>query len=481
MSPDNAVPKRIIRQIPETEENIKLKHMIIMLELCRESDEKLWKQLLLLQLDDVKTLNGGESRKMKNKSEENAIMNHDIDYEIYQYVNQQAESYIPLGELLAQRNLSYDSAKHKTAGFREKYHQLQHDYHIRNQNVVMLCLDLMTRMEQLPGNQDLEYLYFCTVTDAGLLNEINLGGHSEEQCIRNYISQKERVQELMDFMQMQSQYQEKFKQLRKNLKKIIPGEKTDCMQEFELLYKLTLQHTFLYRADKKQSYYDNLHSLLMHLNSNQQLKSVKPYLIFAVLSRKHGMMLNREHFIPNLQTVFQYQDYQIHADNGKNFNYYVSYLELYDHLRRFYQDDSDIDSALCDFCFANASPLSEFYYQHCRGDCEIPINLKQKVLELKAFSFPQLFRYDDYLYYDIQEFETKHSEIYQIWEKTADTELTAKVLKLLGENTGISSCISELPYGQKYPRFAELFLFQISEMALDKQMTDFAQKIIMLS
>ncbi len=401
-------------------------------------------------------------------------MNYDIDYEIYQYINQQAENYIPLEELLSQQNLTYDTALQKMAESKEKYHFLLGKYHIRNQNLASLCCDLAEKINQFPENQELQYLYFCILTDTGLLNPISADEQTEEQAIRNYIRQKEKIQELTDFMKIQAECKEKLKRLKANLKKLESIENNDSKQEFELLYELTIQHTFLYGANKNQIYRENLQSLLTYLNSNKNLKPIKPYVIFAVLSRKHGMMQNREHFMPNLKTAFQYQEYQIYTDNGKNFNLYQSYLELYDHLRRFYMQNPETDVTFCDFCFAKFSPLNEWYYENCQPDIEIPMNLKLKIQQLKALSFPMLYRYEDYSEYDISEFEAEHSEIWQIWETSIDSENS---IKAFCQGTKLSEILKNFPYYEKYPKYAELCFYESAENLLNEKMLNIAEKI----
>ncbi len=63
-----AVQKRTIKRLENIEEEkAKLNRMIFILELCRESDEELWKQLILLQLEDLKILKGREGNKIKNE------------------------------------------------------------------------------------------------------------------------------------------------------------------------------------------------------------------------------------------------------------------------------------------------------------------------------------------------------------------------------------------------------------------------------
>lgn len=62
-----AVPKKTIKRLEETEQCPELENMVIMLELCRESDEALWKKLILLQIDDMRILNGKEGQKIRNE------------------------------------------------------------------------------------------------------------------------------------------------------------------------------------------------------------------------------------------------------------------------------------------------------------------------------------------------------------------------------------------------------------------------------
>lgn len=394
------------------------------------------------------------------------MINYDADYEINQYIDQAADSYVSLKDLLLQHHMTYDEALQKTAEFREKYYGFLNQYAIKSENIVRLCYDLMAQIKHSPEDQDLQFLYFCTVTDTGLLSEYQTG----EQAIRNYFQQSEKVRELTDFLQTESKCKEQLQKVKLHLKKSDSMGNSDDSQEFQQLYELTTQHTFLYGAGKNSIYRDNLHSLLTHINQNEILKSIKPYLIFAILSRKHGMMQNREHFIPNLQTAFQYQEYQIYSDNGKNFNLYESYLELYDHLRRFYESDHTTNLSLCDYCFANFSPLSEWYYLYCQLNMDFPMNLKQKVDAAKALGFPMLYHYENYGDCDIEEFENTHDEICQIWDITIDAAMTERFLQLLYQNQDVSEIAGKLPYYEQYPRYAELFLYASAERLLTEQM-----------
>lgn len=235
---------------------------------------------------------------------------YDIDYEIYKYINEQADQCVELDELLKQNHLTFDEVKQKIKQVKEQFYSLISKYSISSQNLVATCYDLMERISQRSDNPDLQYLYFCVITDVGLLNKV-LGERTEEQEIRNYLRQRELIQELTEFLESQSKSIKKYQKLLEYLKKPIEIKNAECEEESDFLYHLTIQHTFLHDGIKNEVYKDNLKSLLIHINSDEKLKTIKPYIIFAVLARKTGMMQKRKHFMPNLKTIFQYQDYNI--------------------------------------------------------------------------------------------------------------------------------------------------------------------------
>lgn len=59
------VPKRIIKRIENMDENEELRIMKLTLELAKESDDELWKELILLHLDDMRILNSEDGERIK--------------------------------------------------------------------------------------------------------------------------------------------------------------------------------------------------------------------------------------------------------------------------------------------------------------------------------------------------------------------------------------------------------------------------------
>lgn len=66
------VPKRIIKRLADTEETEELRMTKLTLELAKESDDELWRALLLLHLDDLNILNSKEGERIRKKLERNS-------------------------------------------------------------------------------------------------------------------------------------------------------------------------------------------------------------------------------------------------------------------------------------------------------------------------------------------------------------------------------------------------------------------------
>lgn len=61
------VAKHTIKRIENTEENKEFHIMKLTLELAKESDDELWRKLIILYLDDLKILNGKDGNKIRKE------------------------------------------------------------------------------------------------------------------------------------------------------------------------------------------------------------------------------------------------------------------------------------------------------------------------------------------------------------------------------------------------------------------------------
>ena len=58
------------------------------------------------------------------------------------------------------------------------------------------------------------------------------------------------------------------------------------------------------------------------------------------------------------------ENYKIDKDNGKNFNNYLEYLQLYVGLCEYYSKYHNIARELSNYCFLKYSNLSNWYYSN---------------------------------------------------------------------------------------------------------------------
>lgn len=67
---------------------------------------------------------------------------YDIDYEIYKYINELADQYVELDELLKHNHLTFDEVQQCVKQFKEQFYSLLAEYSIGSQNLVETCYDL---------------------------------------------------------------------------------------------------------------------------------------------------------------------------------------------------------------------------------------------------------------------------------------------------------------------------------------------------
>ncbi len=202
-------------------------------------------------------------------------MQYNYDYEILKYIDEEADNYVTFKDFLKNHNVTFDKAWNCVKQFKEKFNNLLSKYSIGKENLVVMCYDLMERISQQYNNPELHYLYFCIMTDVGLLNDINSSDHTKEQEIRIYFKQKKIIQELSEFLEYQIECHKKIAEIREYLKKPRCVKNIDCTEETDFLYHLTIQHTFLYKNTGNAIYKENLNALLIQINSDEKLKVLK--------------------------------------------------------------------------------------------------------------------------------------------------------------------------------------------------------------
>ncbi|MGN0576831.1 MAG: hypothetical protein ACI4J2_12485 [Ruminococcus sp.] len=291
--------------------------------------------------------------------------------EIQRYLDSEADNYVLTEEILKSCGLTFESALKSADEYRERFFSLLKEKHISDNNICRICLEVSELMKT-DKSYDAIFIYTALLSENGLL----FGNiFDDEQKVLLWLDCSEKSERLTEAIMRESVLKERMLSASKSVTTNAATE-TD-LEEQALLYRMAVQNTFLYKIKSGNIFLENVGELIRKVNANQQLKEIKPYVYFAVLSRKHKMMTERQNYSPNIANVFEYMDYRISSDNGKNFDTYQSYTELYEQLRRHYEDECDIE--LADYCFANLCNLSRWYYENCEPDEDIPKSLAQMI------------------------------------------------------------------------------------------------------
>lgn len=306
------------------------------------------------------------------------------------------------------------------------------------------------------------------------------GKRSKEVTVRNYFRQKTVTERLMQAISEQKPMRERLEQLRQSMKQShsavvsVPEEET-------AVYRLSLQYQELSEGEDSHVYADNVAALVQQINSHPECRKIKPFLLFAALHRKGGYMLKRPHFQVNLENLLESAFYHIEKDNGKNFKDYRFGVELYEHFRRFYAEDLSVDLAFSDYCFANLTNLSEWYYGYCEPNEEIPMTLLRTAATLKSPLFPMLRTDAMYKDFDMEIFRQEHPSLvrkfWRVLEK--DHDLVQAFVTALYYGDDYSEIVEQLcekvgAYNicdrERAEKAAEIFLYRETENRLADEM-----------
>ena len=305
----------------------------------------------------------------------------EYDEEIEKFLDDEAENYIPLEEKLLERGIDFETAVTVADKFRRKFNDMLAVKGIAKNNISQVCADIAELLKHDTGNEA-EFLYTAMLSEVFLLF-----GETEdnEQKVELWLEQSEKMYYLHTLFFWEKCNYQKIKDISKSAKSNTVGEVD--LEEHKILYDTLMQYDIF-----EESYVleENIGELIRQVNANNRLKQIKPYIYTAVLSRKTKKMTDQKGFIPNIQSVLKPMEYKIEKDNGKNFDRYQMYLELYDHLKRVY--DGEYDKNLTDYCFTHFSNLSEWFYDNCKPDDNIPMPFKYIINEIISFEYSETDR-----------------------------------------------------------------------------------------
>ena len=302
----------------------------------------------------------------------------EYDEEIEKFLDDEAENYIPLEEKLLERGIDFETAVITSDKFCRTFNDMLAVRGIEKNNISQVCADIAELLKYDTGNEA-EFLYTAMLSEVFLLFGET---ENDEQKVELWLEQSEKMYYLHTLFFWERCNYQKIKDILKSFKANTFGEVD--LEEHRILYDTLMQYDIF-----EESYVleENIGELIRQVNANNRLKQIKPYIYTAVLTRKTKKMTDQKGFIPNIKSIFKPMIYKSEKDNGKNFDCYQIYLELYDHLKRVY--DGEYDKNLTDYCFTHFSNLSEWFYDNCKPDDNIPMPFRYIINEIISFEYSE--------------------------------------------------------------------------------------------
>lgn len=324
--------------------------------------------------------------------------------EINRFLDDEAEKYISTEEKLAERGIDFETAVSAAEKFRSKFFDLLDKKGICKDNICQICFDISELLKN-DRDENMIFLYTALLTESGLLfGELE----DDEQKVSQWLDQAEEMNILKYLI---DEEQKNYNEVSEIIKNIKLSESTEIdSDEQEEIYVSVCQNTFLYNDRKNPVFYENIGELVRQVNANEGLKKIKPYVYTAILSRKHKKMTEQKGYIPNFKSIFKRKEYKIQKDNGKNFDTYQSYLELFAQMKSGYEEELNV--YLSDYCLVKFSNLSEWFYDNCVPDESIPISFKN-MIDISANFIFLPFEVEEI---DISDFSEKNPKLEQAYD-----------------------------------------------------------------
>lgn len=303
------------------------------------------------------------------------------DEEIEKFLDDEAENYVSMEEKLLQRGIDFETAVTAADKFCGKFDNLLSVKGIEKNNISQVCTDIAELLKHDTG-MEAEFLYTAMLSEVFLLfGEIE----DNEQKVELWLEQSEKMYYLHTLFWWEKYNYQKISDISAHIKTSTFGEEDS--EEHKILYDTLMQYDIFISFNKNEVFEENIGELIRQVNAHDRLKQIKPYIYTAVLSRKIKKMTEQKGYMPNIRSILKPTKYKIEKDNGKNFDRYQTYLELYDHLKRVY--DGEYDQNLTDYCFTHFSNLSEWFYDNCNPDDNIPMPFKYIINEIISFEYSE--------------------------------------------------------------------------------------------
>lgn len=312
-------------------------------------------------------------------------------------------------------------------------------------NRFVLCQRLCALAETNPSDELLR-LYCDIVFDNGFLLDLERAEDAEASIC--WLYGRENSDILYQYLSGRRELAARFWGLLEQVKKIKltaeKGGETDSVESDAVFQS----YARIFELSGSGRLLDNITWLLRTADRNPVLRTIKPLLLYRMLTRHGKRMQTSDDLRVDCRTLWKYQEYGIDRDNGKNYRVNVRYLTLFSELCGICEADGQVDIPLCVYGFDHLSNLGEFYRLFVPENVTIPFGftLEDIIMDSPFSCFEN--GYDDNVaaaYYDIsfkkldrfqRSPERRHSRGLERIEKYMNRELDKLTERFLNTDAG---------------------------------------------
>ncbi len=221
--------------------------------------------------------------------------------------------------------------------------------------------------------------------------------------------------------------------IMQNIAKCTKSESSPSASHYLEVFNLLAENGYADGISDLSVLKDNLADVERIINTHTGFDRIAPFVYYQALVRNSKKMLEKPDYQLNPESLFKYQKYSIDADNGKNFDAYTDYLQLYIDLIDIFPE---ADKELCEVCYLDTSNLGSWNYDNADAE-DIPMYIDDKIGIKAFFAFDEglnefeFFKKNDVNYDDVADYENAHPQLWKSVKKKLDAVSGRKVFNIL--------------------------------------------------
>lgn len=261
-------------------------------------------------------------------------------------------------EIILNYGKGLDEINSEMGEFQDNLMFLINKNNIQIKNKAQFILDISSR----ENKNELMPLIVCFICDNEYIDRLRnrKKRKANNGSLANYILLKQDIDEFINKLSFIKECEKNYKSfvkeiIRDNTKL---GEEITAEKIRELL---RLYKQYMKNKDRKLPSNENLEYIHKFCTANKSRKSIYPFLIFQIFTRYTKKICNKDLSITS-KNLLNSKPYEIEKDNGKNFNAYSNYINLFFELCNIFRDICDINLSI--YMFEKTSNLASWYLEY---------------------------------------------------------------------------------------------------------------------